>query len=229
MNNSFKLLFHLRKPKLYNEGPQPIYLRITVDGQRAEMTTQRESNSDIWNPVTGRQQGSKTTVKQLNAYLDSVVAKVYECQNDLIRNGIRITAESIKSRFTGQDAKARMLVSIFEQHNNDLGKLVGKEYSPSILTRYKTTLQHVVEFMKKKYCIDDINIKMLNHAFITDFDFYLRTERNCNNNSAVKYIKNFRKIIGICLSNGWLDRGPFIQFKQKVKEVAPFTVFIVTR
>jgi len=30
--------------------------------------------------------------------------------------------------------------------------------------------------MKKKYGIDDINIKMLNHAFITDFDFYLRTE-----------------------------------------------------
>ena len=97
--------------------------------------------------------------------------------------------------------------------------LVGKEYSASTLTRYKTTLQHVVKFMQKKYSMNDISINMLNHAFITDFNFFLRTEHKCNNNSAVKYIKNFRKVVRICLSNGWLDKDPFIQFKARVKEV----------
>lgn len=111
-----------------------------------------------------------------------------------------------------------MLISIFKQHNKDVSQLVGKEYSPSTLTRYETSMNHVIEFMKWKFGISDIDINKLNHEFITDFNFYLRSE-NCNNNSAVKYIKNFRKIIRICLFNGWLGRDPFINFKVKVKEV----------
>lgn len=51
------------------------------------------------------------------------------------------------------------------------------------------------------------------------YDFYLRSERNCNNNSTVKYLKNFKKIILICIANGWLDRGPFVKYKPQVKEV----------
>jgi hypothetical protein len=219
MNNSFKLFFHLKKRKHYKAGPQPIYLRITVAGQRTEIAIQRESNPDIWNNVTGRQQGLKEPTKQLNAYLDSIVSRVYECQKELIRNNMEVTAESLKRNFTGEDEKGRMLVGIFEQHNEDMKKLIGKEYSASTLIRYKTTLNHVTEFMQKTYGIRDINIKKLDHAFINDFNFYLRTEKNCNNNSAVKYIKNFRKVIRLCLLNGWLDKDPFIQFKAKVKEV----------
>jgi site-specific recombinase XerD len=219
MNNLFKLNVYLKQPRDKNASLYPIYIRITVDGKRTEVATKRESEPSKWNKEAGRQQGTTEKVRQLNAYLDGLVTKMYAYQNEILQNNIPLSAEAMKNKFSGKVDKSRMLVPIFEQHNNDLDKLVGKEYSPSTLTRYKTTLQHVVEFMKKKYGIDDINIKMLNHSFITDFDFYLRTERNCNNNSAVKYIKNFRKIIGICLSNAWLDRDPFIQFKQKVKEV----------
>jgi len=219
MTNIFKLHVYLKQPKDKEASQYPIYIRITLDGQRAEISTKRESNPNIWNKVTGRQQGSKEPVKQLNSYLDGLVNQIYECRDQLIRNGIAVTTEAIKRRFSGEDEKARMLVSIFEQHNDDLKKLIGKEYSLSTLTRYKTSLQHVVEFMKKRYGISDINIKKLDHAFINDFNFYLRTEKSCNNNSAVKYIKNFRKVVRLSLLNGWLDKDPFIQFKVKVKEV----------
>lgn len=47
MGNTFKLLFFLRKPKKYESGPQPIYMRITEDGQRAEMTVQRECDPTL--------------------------------------------------------------------------------------------------------------------------------------------------------------------------------------
>jgi len=41
----------------------------------------------------------------------------------------------------------------------------------------------------------------------------------CSNNTAVKYIKNFNKIIKICLANDWLDKNPFNNYKSKIKEV----------
>jgi hypothetical protein len=39
------------------------------------------------------------------------------------------------------------------------------------------------------------------------------------NNTAVKYLKNFNKIIKLCLANDWLDNNPFANYKSKVKEV----------
>ena len=54
MGNIFKLLFFLRKPKQYELGPQPIYLRVTIDGQRVEMTVQRECEPSLWDDKAGR-------------------------------------------------------------------------------------------------------------------------------------------------------------------------------
>lgn len=52
-----------------------------------------------------------------------------------------------------------------------------------------------------------------------EYEFYLRSVRKCANNTAVKYIKNFHKIINQCLANGWLNKDPFANYKSKVKEV----------
>jgi site-specific recombinase XerD len=218
MTNSFSLLFHLRKPKQYHSGPIPIYLRITVDGQRAEYSTHRECEPAKWNGAAGRMTGSKEQARELNAYLDSLVSKIHAFQTALINNSIQITADKLKNKLTGKEDKSQMLVPIFEYHNSQLAQLVGREYSPTTLIRYRTSLQHVINFMKWKYQICNISIRDLNHQFITDYDFYLRSERNCNNNTTAKYIKNFRKVIRICISNGWLDRDPFINFKIKIKE-----------
>jgi integrase len=52
-----------------------------------------------------------------------------------------------------------------------------------------------------------------------EYEFYLRSVRKCANNSAVKYIKNFGKIIRICLANHWLVYNPFSNYKNKIKTV----------
>ena len=37
MKTNFKMLFYMKKQKNYPTDPAPIYLRITVDGKRAEL------------------------------------------------------------------------------------------------------------------------------------------------------------------------------------------------
>uniref|UniRef100_UPI00054B85E6 phage integrase SAM-like domain-containing protein n=1 Tax=Flavobacterium psychrophilum TaxID=96345 RepID=UPI00054B85E6 len=96
---------------------------------------------------------------------------------------------------------------------------VGKEYAPGTLERYKTSLKHTIEFLEWKYKASDIEITKIDHAFVTDYEFFLRSVRNCANNTAVKYIKNFNKIIKICIANHWIERNPFANYKSKVKEV----------
>ena len=71
MNKTLKVLFFLRKPKDYVGGLMPIYIRITVDGQRVEMTTQRECDPEKWDRKAGRLLGlKKESNRELNNYLD---------------------------------------------------------------------------------------------------------------------------------------------------------------
>src|SRR5690606_38709515 len=145
--------------------------------------------------------------------------KIIDMQMEFMHQNIPITAKAFKSKLLGLDEKQRMLIPIFEDHNKKIEELVGKEYAPGTLERYKTSLKHTIDFLEWKYKISDIDILKINHAFITEYEFYLRSVRNCSNNTAVKYIKNFGKIIKICLANNWIDKNPFSNYKAKVREV----------
>ncbi|MGV8880232.1 MAG: Arm DNA-binding domain-containing protein [Sphingobacteriaceae bacterium] len=42
MKTNFSLLFYLKKPKNYQNGPVPVYMHITVAGKRSEIATTRD-------------------------------------------------------------------------------------------------------------------------------------------------------------------------------------------
>ena len=219
MKTNFSLLFYLKKPKNHKSGVVPIYLRITVNGKRAETSTGRECEPTLWNSTAGRFKGTKEEIKSFNAYLDNLQTQVYEAHGQLTKAGGMITAESLKNKLLGKSEKSRMLISLFKDHNKKVSALVGDEYAAGTLERYETSLRHTRSFLEWQYKVSDIDIKLIDHNFITNYEFYLSSERKCANNSAVKYIKNFKKIIRICLASGWLDKDPFVNYKAKVKRV----------
>ncbi|WPR73050.1 site-specific integrase [Flavobacterium sp. NG2] len=219
MNKTFNLLFFIKKSKIKANGTAPIYLRITIDGKPKEIASKRYIQPDKWDNKIQKASGSSNEVKSLNLYLKTLEQQVYDAHHSMIKDKTAATASSLKSKLQGTEVSQRMLVSIFQDHNNKIKELVGKEYAPGTLERYTTSLKHTIEFMQWKYNCSDIDITKIDHAFITDYEFWLRSVRNCANNTAVKYIKNFNKIIKICLANDWLDKNPFANYKSKVKEV----------
>lgn len=72
MKTNFSLLFYLQNPKNYHSGLVPIYLRITVNGKRAEATSGRECEPSTWNNIAGRLKGTKDEIKSFNSYLDNL-------------------------------------------------------------------------------------------------------------------------------------------------------------
>jgi site-specific recombinase XerD len=84
-------------------------------------------------------------------------------------------------------------------------------------------MDHLISFLQWKHNVPDWPISDLNFAFISDFDFYLRTVRKCGHNSTMKYLSNFKKIVLICVKKDWLNKDPFTGFKLATKEVVkPF-------
>ncbi|WP_428329533.1 site-specific integrase [Mucilaginibacter sp.] len=221
MTKSFALLFQMKRTKALPNGNAPIYLRITIDSERVEIATKRNAPPDKWNTIAQKVMGNTDEAKSVNNHLKTVEQKAYEVYREMIERKIPITAQTFKDRMNGieEEVVCRMLIPIFEDHNRQVEALIGKEYAPATAIRYQTTIKHVKNFLKWKYKVSDINIQDLDHEFVTSLEFYLRTVRHCNNNSAVKYIKNLKKIIHICVANNWLVRSPFINYKTKIKEV----------
>ena len=219
MKTKVSILFYAKRAKASVNGLVPIYTRITINGKRIELSSNRFVEMSKWSTEAGKMKGNSEEARSINSHLDMLRIQIIDMQMELVHKKIPVTAETLKNKILGVDERARMLIPIFQDHNNKIKELVGKEYAPGTLERYKTSLSHTIEFLQWKYKVSDIEINKIDHAFVTDYEFWLRSVRNCANNTAVKYIKNFNKIIKICLANDWLDKNPFANYKSKVKEV----------
>lgn len=219
MKKKVSILFYAKRAKASVNGLVPIYTRITINGKRIELSSNRFVEMSKWSTEAGKMKGNSEEARSINSHLDMLRIQIIDMQMELVHKKIPVTAETLKSKILGVGERARMLIPIFQDHNNKIKELVGKEYAPGTLERYKTSLSHTIEFLQWKYKVSDIEINKIDHAFVTDYEFWLRSVRNCANNTAVKYIKNFSKIIKLCLANDWLDKNPFANYKSKVKEV----------
>jgi len=216
----FSLLFRLKKPRGYEKGNMLVYMRITFGSERTELSVNRQFDPWRWNKKAGRASGTKEDARALNTYRDTLQLKVHEAHRELIEAKEEVTVEMLKNKLQGKDfKKAKMLLEVFLEHNQQMEELVQKgEYAKGTKFRFETAYRHTKDFLNAKYDVEDFPISSLNYAFISDFEFYLKSEV-CAHNSAVKYLGNFKKIVLNCVRRGWLLRDPFLGYKLPKREV----------
>ncbi|RKD12764.1 recombinase [Pelobium manganitolerans] len=219
MSTLVQLHFYLKTPKAYTGGPMPVYCRITAGGKRTEISLNRKCEPSKWSKKTCRATGNREPERMLNRCIDQLQVKIYDAQEFLSKNNETISTMSLRDKILGTTEKVRTILGVFEEHNSKVEALTGKEFAAGTLERYRTSFKHTADFIQWKYRVKDMDIRKIDHQFITEYDFYLRTVRSCANNTAVKYIKNFGKIIRICLANGWITVNPMLNYKPKVKKV----------
>ena len=219
MNAKISVLFYAKKSKTKSNFRVPIYLRITVNGKRAEFSTGKDVEISKWSSAQNRLKGNSEEARAINKYLDILKSNVLVLENKLALSRESFDAIDIKNLLTGANTTERYLIPIFEEHNSKIEKLLGKEYAPATLKNFKTCLAHLKEFLWKFHKKSDIDIQKLEPSFLNDFDFFLRTKPNINNNSAVKHTKNLSKILKLCYQNNWIEKDLVIFYKGKFQEV----------
>ena len=222
MNTRLSILFYAKMAKTSADGRVPVYLRVTINGQRFESSTKRLVDLSQWSVSAGRIKSTIQTeeAKTLNAFLDSLKDRVYEYQRQIVQERLEFNLHNFKCKWLGLDERPRMLCEIFKHHNDQMKLLVNTgESALGTWERYDTALTHLKNFIKWKFKASDINIKSLNYEFITEFEFYLKSFRRQQHNTAIKYLGQLKKIAIICLKNDWLHKDPFLGFKFVKKEV----------
>ena len=51
-------------------------------------------------------------------------------------------------------------------------------------------------------------LREVNGELVRKFDLYLKTERHCAQNTVIRYMKCFKKVINLAIANEWLTKNP---------------------
>lgn len=220
IGNSFGVLFYLKRAKK-KHGECPIYVRITVNGQRVELSTKRTVEESSWNIERGMAKATKFDLKELNVYLEELRSRLVSIYQDARFQNKHITAEGIKNKFLGVDTQRHMISDMIEFHNqHELDAL-----APGSMKNYYTTQKYIMLFLKTRYKLKDMDVQDLSYKMIHDFERFLRNYKPIdhhnplNNNGVMKHLERFRKMVNLIIRQDWIQKDPFAQVKLRYSRV----------
>jgi site-specific recombinase XerD len=219
--NTFSILFFIHTSKINKNGEYPIYCRVTVQGKSREFSTQIWTQRSKWQPSpTAKIFGTNEASKTANYALNSIRTNLSNIRADLQCQGKPITSQIVVDIHLGKSEKRYTLIELHNYFNEQYVKpLIEIDYAGGTYSRYKTSLEHVKEFMAHKYKINDILLNDLSYSFATDYEFYLKKEKSCAHNTTIKYIKNLKAVINYAVGQEWIKNNPLERYKGKLQRV----------
>jgi hypothetical protein len=170
--HTFSLLSYIRRDKANHENIVPVYLRITLDGKRAELSAKTLVDPLDWNKSKGRLKGGHAEARRLNRTIESFEHRAREIYNRSIEKGKILDADNIKNELLGSVHKQRTLVLSFSEYVGEIETRINIDFSIGTIKNWKVTLRHLKEFLLKKYHRSDLTFKELDRNFLLDFDRY---------------------------------------------------------
>jgi len=218
--DSFNVLFFLKKAKLLKNGEAAVCMRVTVNRRRVETNIRKSIDPKLWNQAKECSRARDKKSLDLNNYIEKARIRLRQIFDEFEIAGIQITADLLIQRFYGQDEdNRRTLLNTFKEHNEQCRKLIGIDYAAITISRYDLCSQYLGELIKQKYNRDDLLLKEVNGEFVRSFEFYMKTEKGCQQNTVIRYMKCFKKITNLALANDWITKDPFFGIKFQEKEV----------
>ena len=213
MNNSLSIIFYPKKTTSKHTNEAIIYARITYNGNRSDFTTSRKIEVSKWNSRTNSTRGNSGEARIIKRYLDDIRTRLYDIHDRLVREQKNISSKIIRDIYLGKEEREYKLMEIFNEHNDQMERLIGKGYTKGTLQRYKACKKHIEDYLDFKFKVKDMPVKEVDYSFITGFEHFLKSQKECGHNTSIKYIVNFKKIIRIALANEWISSDPFFHWK----------------
>lgn len=219
MTDTFLLKIIARKPKP-DSLDSYLYARITLNQVRREIGLKIKVENSKWNSKAQSLKGTTEQVKLINHQIDQIRSKFIKIHSDLKFQKGNYPMDELVSLYDGKGPTNLdyTILNMFKQHNDKAKELIGIDYAKATYQRFNTTMVHVEDFLKTKKKTD-ILLRDMNNGFLKDFEHYLKTKKNINHNSSVKYIRIVMSVARLGIEYGWIEKDPFFGFKQHLQEV----------
>lgn len=219
--HTFGIDLLIRKCK-YNKKQAFIYARITIDEDRAEISTKEKIDVAAWDPHKEIVKGKTIEVKEINQHLDDIRYKIKSKYRMLKENESLITAEKVKEAYEGIHAclKGHTLVELTTYYK----KIWEGKIKKGGFKNYKTTIDYLTLFLESKYPSKDIYLSQLDKGFATEFEHYIRNHPikehdPCLGNGVGKHIQRFKRIINWATETlEWVKLNPIASYSCPLKK-----------
>jgi integrase/recombinase XerD len=211
---TFSTFFWLQTTRAINKEAL-LYVRITVDGKRVNLSLKKRIPIILWDPNKKKAKGTTAQSKQINLYIDEVITKLFQVYQDLKFKGELITAQLVKAHYSGESDLGKTFKNIFDYHTHKIENTL----AAGTIRNFGITENYVFKFLKKQKNTTDIYLSQLNFEFLSHFDLFLSAiwpaghPKALSNNSRIKHIQRLRKIVTLAYHVEWIDRDPFIRWK----------------
>ena len=118
-------------------------MRVTIQSKRFEFSANKYVNPEKWSIEGTKVKGGNEEARTINNYLDLMKSKVFHIQMELIHKNEELSLENFKSRILGTHQRERMLIPIYQNHNDKIEELIGNGYAYGTLERFKISLKHL--------------------------------------------------------------------------------------
>ncbi len=211
-------LFWIYKQRLNAAGEAPLMLRLTHDGKRVNVSLNTFINAKQWDAKRQKVKGSNEYAKELNSLLNTHLSKAVKSYGELLKAGALFSVEQLRDHFLDKDKVRMYLMEAFKQHNAQVKKKIGVGYTIGTWKKYQTCYNKLHKFIISKKKRQDLLLQEMDRKLIQDFDFYLRTDGNCQHNTVLKNMQQIKKVVKWCRQNGWIEHDPFELYQFKLKE-----------
>jgi integrase len=218
-NSTFSICFFIKKSKLLKSGKAPLFMRITINGNRWETSMQVGVEPEKWDSNKEKARGSDRNSILVNETIDNARYKVQKIKLKTEQEDKLLNLANIRYLLQDRQRIDRTIIKLFNEHNNNCVRKIGTQMAKATYDRYLTCLKHFKDFLSKEYGIDDLPICDIDKDIYERFELYLRTEKKCTNNTTVKYIRNFNKIVRIAVEKGWISSSPYKEIGFKIEEI----------
>ena len=214
MKSTFSIIFYLKRQVVKKDGTVPVMGCIMVDGTQAQFSCKVTANPDLWDTKGGRMKGKSAMALEVNRKLDKMRVSINKNYQEIMDRDSFVTAEKVKNAFLGLEYRCQTLMKVYRQFNEDYEKLYKAGMrSRSSYRKYLCVYRHLLEFLNTRFHVNDIALKELTPAFISDFEAFLRTDKHICENSLSIYMLPLRSMVFKAMDNGWLTRDPFREYK----------------
>ena len=218
-SSTFSILFWVYGKRAVNNKAN-IYVRVTLNGKRVNISLKRKINVSTWDEKLQRANGTDKDSRILNLYLNEVQSKVYRIYEDFKREEVPFTSQMVKAKFLGEDKTRFSFQNLVDYYNEKMQHKLHK----NTMSQYKTSQRYMMEYILKEYKLTDIPLFNLEYGFIVGFEDFLRSyipkngQSKIGNNTAMKHIKRLRRMVTLAYRMKWIERDPFVNFKMKIEK-----------
>lgn len=219
--DSFRVLFFLKKTRLLKNGEASVCMRITVNGTRVENNIRKSIDPALWSQAKEMARGKSRRACDLNTYIEEARIKLYQIFCELEQQNHPVTAHLLQELFFGQEKpeEVRTLLGTMQEHNDQCRALVGTDYALITVRRYESCRRYLAELIRQRYGKEDLPLTEVNGELVRAFAFYLKTEKGCQQNTVIRYMKCLKKITNLARANDWMAKDPFLGIRFHEKEV----------